>query len=348
MTANKPLDDAIFIGIDFGTTWTLGADLVKRTKLKVIITLPAIWPPYAQQRMNQAARKSGIHNARPAGLTGLRFISEPEAAALATIKDLAKRSTIKLRRQMFSDLCGGVFLDEAFMKLIRKKCPQASWGSVTKSDERKFLNDQGEHGIKPQFENQQRTWPVDLPDSCSAGPSRGLRRRVTLELTSTELLSVFEPITSKIETLVSLQVDEILAKHHEAPKCIILVGGFGRSRYLFNHLQAQFTSTILQSRGNKQWTSICWGAVVQGLPQYNPSACFGVNVEARVARMSQGVCFRTKFIDGVHDIRDKEWNEKEQVYKANNQMQWFLKQGDDISEKRSVIMPIIVCFRALR
>lgn len=75
---------------------TLGADLVRRCRLQVVITLPAIWPPYAQQRMKQAAQQSGILDARSAGATSLHFISEPEAAALATIKDLSKRSTIKV------------------------------------------------------------------------------------------------------------------------------------------------------------------------------------------------------------------------------------------------------------
>lgn len=76
----------------------LGADLVQRTKLHVVITLPAIWPPYAQRRMKQAAQQSGILDVRSAGATTLRFITEPEAAALATIKDLSKRSNIKVRK----------------------------------------------------------------------------------------------------------------------------------------------------------------------------------------------------------------------------------------------------------
>lgn len=74
----------------------IGVDVLKRTKLQVVITLPAIWPPYAQQRMKQAAQQSGILDGRPAGATTLQFISEPEAAALATIKDLAKRSPIQV------------------------------------------------------------------------------------------------------------------------------------------------------------------------------------------------------------------------------------------------------------
>jgi molecular chaperone DnaK (HSP70) len=49
--------------------------------------------------MKQAAKTSGILDARSCGETKLRFISEPEAAALATIKDLSKRSTIKVNSQ---------------------------------------------------------------------------------------------------------------------------------------------------------------------------------------------------------------------------------------------------------
>lgn len=78
---------------------TMGADLLKRSKLQVVITLPAIWPPYAQQRMKQAAQQSGILDGRSAGPTNLQFISEPEAAALATIRDMGKRSTVQVNMQ---------------------------------------------------------------------------------------------------------------------------------------------------------------------------------------------------------------------------------------------------------
>ncbi|SPJ83949.1 related to hsp70 protein [Fusarium torulosum] len=344
----------------------IGVDVLKRTKLQVVITLPAIWPPYAQQRMKQAAQQSGILDGRPAGATTLQFISEPEAAALATIKDLAKRSpiqtgdtivvcdagggTVDLISYIFEstdpfvikecvkgdgDLCGGVFLDEGFIKLVRKKSPSGTWGSVRNSDEKKFLNDQWEHGIKPQFENQKRTWPVDLPESYGRNPSQGLRRRMTIDLTSNEILSVFSPIIDKIENLVSRQVDTIQEKYHKAPKYIILVGGFGRSRYLFISLENRFQSTILQSRGNKPWTSICRGAVVQGLLQHSPSSSLGVNVEARIARMSYGIIFSPRFVESEHDVRDKIWDWRDHMFKAKDQMEWFLKEGGDIS-KRSV------------
>ncbi|KAK2606147.1 hypothetical protein QQS21_003430 [Conoideocrella luteorostrata] len=75
----------------------LGEELLLRCQFHVIMTLPAIWPQYAQQRMEEAAKIAGILTKRSCGSTVLRFISEPEAAALATIKDLSKRSTIEVR-----------------------------------------------------------------------------------------------------------------------------------------------------------------------------------------------------------------------------------------------------------
>ncbi|CVK84197.1 related to hsp70 protein [Fusarium mangiferae] len=321
---------------------TIGDDVMKRSNFQVVITLPAIWPPYAQHRMKMAANQAGILDPRPAGPTTLRFVSEPEAAALATIKDLSKRSSIKdLISYIFQstdpfvvkecvkgdgDLCGGVFLDEAFIRFVKRKSPKGTWFPVTKTEERKFLNDEWEHGIKPQFENQQRIWSLTLPDTCVNPSSRGLMRRMTLDLTSQDLLSVFSPIVDKIEVLVRRQVDAIHRKYQEKPKYIILVGGFGRSRFLFNHLQDRFGPTILQSRGNKPWTAICRGAVVQGLVRHNPLANLGVEVETRVARMSYGIKIRAPFMEGHHNQADKVWSHVYQKYLADNQMAWFLKE----------------------
>ncbi|KAL9574715.1 hypothetical protein ACKAV7_001127 [Fusarium commune] len=197
---------------------TVGAELLQKSPFHVVITLPTIWHPYDQQRMKQAAKAS-----------------EPEAAALATIKDLSKRSTIKAGDAMVicdagggtvdlisyqiesispfvvkecvkgdGGLCGGVFLDEQFLELIKRKLTPRSWDNVTSAEEKKFLNECWEHGIKPQFSNQNRDWLVNLPDSCDVASSSGkLKRRKTLELSS-------QAVESKLE---------------KSAKYIILVGG---------------------------------------------------------------------------------------------------------------------------
>lgn len=65
---------------------------------------------------------------------------------------------------------------------------------------------------------------------------------------------------------------------------------------------------------------------MQGLLRHDPSLSVGLNVEARVARMSYGVKYRTPFIAGKHRKVDKVWDDDEQEYQAHNQMQWFLKE----------------------
>lgn len=72
-----------------------GPNTVEVSKFQVVVTLPAIWPVYAQSRMREAIDLAGITKARAVGETSLSFISEPEAAALATMKDLSRESGVQ-------------------------------------------------------------------------------------------------------------------------------------------------------------------------------------------------------------------------------------------------------------
>ncbi|KAI8691181.1 hypothetical protein NCS56_00109900 [Fusarium sp. Ph1] len=328
---------------------SIGAELLKISKFHVVITLPAIWPPYAQRRMKEAAKLSGILDARSCGATTLSTIEPGDTIVvcdagggtvdlISYVIESIDPFTVKECVKGDGGLCGGVFLDENFVKLIKSKVPRGSWDQVSKAEEIKFLNDGWEHGIKPQFANQQRTWLVDLPDACNDTPStsRKLKRRRTLELSSEEILSVFSPIVNKIEALVRRQSDAIVLKYFRPPKHIILVGGFGRSRYPFDHLQTKFESTVSQSRGSKPWTAICRGAVVHGLSRHNLCPQLGIKVEARIARMSYGVSCHDKFDRSKHREEDKVWAEDRYEYRADNQIRWFLKEGDDVTTKQPV------------
>ncbi|RGP65283.1 hypothetical protein FLONG3_9259 [Fusarium longipes] len=344
----------------------LGPELLKKSRFHVVITLPAIWPPYTQHRMRKAANMSGILDPRPCGATQLSFISEPEAAALATLKDFSKRSTINPRDTMVicdagggtvdlisyeidrvdpfhvkecvkgdGGLCGAVFLDENFLKLIKNKLHPGAWKYVSKAQEKKFLNDEWEHTIKEQFgRNMGRTWLVYLPESCNIQDQKGKRRK-TLELTSDDLLTVFNPVIDKIEALVRRQTDAIQAKYHRPAKYISLVGGFGRSPYLFDRLRESTGCQVLQESGNKPWTAICRGAVVSGAAAFSQSS---ITVDTRIARMSYGTSFIEEFDrkKGHHRVSDRIWSEDEQIWYADNQMKWFLREGRDMSSKNPV------------
>ncbi|KAF4966773.1 hypothetical protein FSARC_5590 [Fusarium sarcochroum] len=349
---------------------SVGPELLQSSRFHIVVTLPAIWPPSAEQRMKKAARISGMLDARPCGKTTLSFISEPEAAALATIKDLFKRPTIKKGDTMVicdagggtvdlisyviesidpfivkecvkgdGGLCGGVFLDENFIKLIKTKVSPGSWEYVSKSQERKFLKVEWEHGIKRSFSDslQQRTWQVELPDTCSGSSNRRVKRQKSLELTSNDILSVFTPIIDKIETLLRRQTQAIQAEYGQPAKYIILVGGFGRCPYLYSKLQSAMGTTILQSGKDKPWTAICRGAVVHGITRFNLSPNLGIRVDTRVARRNFGVAFTCKFDPDKHHRRHKFWSEEYQMWFAGCQVKWFLKEGECMSTKEPVL-----------
>lgn len=61
------------------------------SSFQIIVTLPAIWPHYAQLRMREAIDDAGILDTKSAGKPTLSFTSEPEAAALASLEDLMGR-----------------------------------------------------------------------------------------------------------------------------------------------------------------------------------------------------------------------------------------------------------------
>ena len=66
-------------------------------QIKVAITVPAIWPLYAREKLEAAAKKAGILNPRLIGATKLILVEEPEAAALSTLFRLRAYPEIEVR-----------------------------------------------------------------------------------------------------------------------------------------------------------------------------------------------------------------------------------------------------------
>lgn len=70
--------------------------------LRVAITIPAIWPAYAQSAMRQAAEIAGITKHREIGETTLILVQEPEAAALASLFQHSSFPEIKVLYSVFA------------------------------------------------------------------------------------------------------------------------------------------------------------------------------------------------------------------------------------------------------
>ncbi|KXH62515.1 hypothetical protein CNYM01_01726 [Colletotrichum nymphaeae SA-01] len=345
---------------------TVGDAMVKMCQFHIVITLPAIWPDYAKARMRRAAEEAGLLESRPAGETSLSFISEPEAAALATMKDLSKMPTAEVGDHIVvcdagggtvdlityeilsldpfivreavqgdGDLCGGVFLDEAFVNMLKEKVTPQAWNNIPEEEVRKLLNDEWEHCIKPSFKNQDDDWQINLPPECRVpgAQRRSMKRKRNLMLDQADLLKVFEPVVNQTISLVEKQIEAVMTKTESKPKQIILVGGFGRCPYLRSRLKEEVGNNIeiLQGHGAKPWTAICRGATIHGLTRRNLAPDLAVEIKSRVSRMSYGTCCSMNYDPEEHEEKDRYWCEDELSWKVDTCMDWFLERGTDVS-----------------
>lgn len=341
---------------------SIGNRLVDKTPFRVVLTIPAIWKTDVVARMRQAARQAGILADRSCGQTTLSFITEPEAAALATFSDMKRRPDIETGDAFvvadcgggtadlisyevrntepleFSEcvegtgsLCGGIFLDQDFEALLRNRIGNKIWDQIPHSEIRKTMVLNWEHGIKQQFDGTPRDWTIDLPPQCS---KRGEYPRITLE--SGHVEEVFENVTTQIEGLVSQQSSRVEKKLKKHPKYVILVGGFGCCRFLYERLCIIMgsRSEVLRSSGPAPWTAVCRGAVIYSLMSEGLLSSSFLRVSSRISRASFGLQFQEPFDRRRHHKDDQFYDLKEGSFKARRQMRWFLIRGEDVAGKK--------------
>ncbi|KAI0191984.1 hypothetical protein EV127DRAFT_510725 [Xylaria flabelliformis] len=337
-----------------------GKELINGMPFHVVLTVPAIWTDYARGRMCEAAGLAGIFKHRDAGKTTFSFVSEPEAAAIATIPELEDRADLQVGDSFVvvdagggtvdiisykintvqplsvsecvegeGALCGGTFLDKEFEVFLKNAVGEVSWNKMNESDIRRMMNNEWEHGIKEAFSGEPDYFTIELPSRAQIAQ---------LRFSSKQVQPIFDKIVSQTGALLEKQITAVKAKTLRLPKLVILVGGFGRSPYMFKYLEAKVDNrvTILQSRLEKPWTAICRGAALFGA-----ESCSDTNqgqqplVRSRIARFNYGWIYETPFVDGIHDPRDKVWRPMRQIWQATNQMQWIVKRGEDVLLKEA-------------
>ncbi|KAI0864076.1 hypothetical protein F4860DRAFT_511446 [Xylaria cubensis] len=336
-----------------------GKDLINGMPFHVVLTVPAIWTDYARNRMHAAAGLAGIFEHRDAGKTTLSFVSEPEAAAIATMPELEDRADLQVGDSFVvvdagggtvdiisykintvqplsvsecvegeGALCGGTFLDKEFETFLKNAIGEASWNKMNESDIRRMMNNEWEHGIKEAFNGEEDYYTVELPSRAQIAQFRFSSKRVQ---------PIFDKIISQTGALLEKQVTAVNAKTLRLPKLVILVGGFRRSPYMFNYLKGKVDNriTILQARLEKPWTAICRGAALFGAESSSNTDNGHQLVRSRIARFNYGWDYAAPFVEGVHDPRDKIWCFFKRRWYADNQIQWVVKRGEDILLKKA-------------
>lgn len=162
---------------------------------RVIMTVPAMWTQAAVDKMRDAALRAGILARRQFSDTSLEFVSEPEAAAMATFDDIEKRHEFKsgdtfvvcdagggtvdlisykilglnpMRLEECVEgkgqLCGAVFMDKDFEDLMKQLMGRSF--RAPESAIKSMMESQWENGLKKLFRGQDRDWTITMPYEC--------------------------------------------------------------------------------------------------------------------------------------------------------------------------------------
>jgi hypothetical protein len=231
----------------------------------IVLTVPAVW--------SDAAKRNTYEMAEGAGLSRqdlmLSTVAEPEAAAIAVLRNRTRASTLeegdcflvvdagggtvdltsyKMQKKWpltlveavegNGDVCGAVFLEANFRKLLRTYLGGQVYDNLDPECEARIIRD-FEHGIRRLYTGDgEKEYTVIMPgvpeNTCSQIRS-GLMR-----LSTAELQPVFMPVVQKIERLIRKQVS-LLQAQDLWPKAIVLVGGLGTNKYLAKFLKELYS-----------------------------------------------------------------------------------------------------------
>lgn len=282
-----------------------------------VITVPAIWSDRAKMLTLDCAEKAGM------GKSPIQIVSEPEAAAVHTLKSsnphgmnindtiiicdagggtvdlitftiVVFEPALRLKEAApgTGGLCGSTYLNRAFENFLHLKLGSCEgWGR----DTMEHAMQRFETIVKRQFAGDPKenfAFPVPgIADSKELGIRRGC-----LQVTGEEINKSCLPVLKSVVDLVEHQI-----KISRTPiKSLFLVGGFGQSPLLRLHIRKSLPSNIKILTPVDGWTAVVRGALSKAVSQICPSVP-QVSVESRVARKSYGNIKRTKFNPFIHD-----------------------------------------------
>ncbi|TPX17742.1 uncharacterized protein E0L32_002843 [Thyridium curvatum] len=338
----------------------------ENARLHIVMTIPAIWTGQAQDAMEAAARQAGLLK-KPG--TKLSFISEPEAAAMATLRDAMGRADLRVGDSFIvvdcgggttdlisyrilkldpltveevaegaGDVCGARDCDAKFEAVLKQKFGEDYWERLPKSNLREIIRDHWEFGMKRIYGlDSTKPFSIPVPWECWGGSQNPVGDDLPIiTFERLEIEDIFEPTFTKILELVTEQIKRVQGKTRTPPKYIMLVGGFGRCGHLFERMKEHVSTTkikVLQAKHALPWTAVCRGAVIHGLNQQKTSSKQKVAIESRIARASYGICQDEE--QGRGAMKDLEYDELLGRNIARNQMKWLIRKGNKLSTKKA-------------
>ncbi|TGZ81553.1 actin-like ATPase domain-containing protein [Ascodesmis nigricans] len=332
-------------------------DFVAQSKIEYILTIPAIWTDQAKALVVQAARKAKMGTHR----VNFHLVSEPEAAAAYTFRviqphnlkvgesivvcdagggtcDLVSYEIGNLIPLMLNeavsgtgDLCGSVYLDQAFDKYIRQLLGNARVDRM-KPRARQQMAKSFER-VKIRFGNTTDSYfEVIVPgiaDDDELNIEDGFH-----SMSSAALQAIFDPVVDRIVELVRQQITS-LQRQQKRIAAILLVGGFGSSAYLKQRIEkTNFGGQKIQViQPVNARTAIARGALLRGLD--------GSIVYEKRCRVHYGITANSPYEPGQGLEAHRFWNAAHDQFYVLDKMCWYIKKEAVIGDNESVTFPFV-------
>jgi len=142
--------------------------------------------------------------------------------------------------------------------------------------------------------------------------------------------AAFDPVVNEVIKLVKHQISGVKGIDNVV-KAVVLVGGFGESRYLQQRIREAISPVELITPLD-QWGAVALGAVIQAIS--TRSSAPNWSVSTRKASCHMGIEVRRTFNSAVHDISRREWDACEGEYKCSGLLSWFVNKNDDLSDSQ--------------
>ena len=160
---------------------------------------------------------------------------------------------------------------------------------------------------------------------------------------------MFEPSVKRTIDLLNDQISSLLEVGARV-KYVFLVGGFGRSEYLFNRLESYCTKQHISLRRPAfPWSAVARGAVASGLDfdlkdsDAKSIADRGGLVQMRRCRYHYGTPVSQAFNPQKHLVKDMYVDPMSGSRYAKGQMHWLFSKGDELDSKKPKRATIDCC-----
>lgn len=245
-----------------------GEGFMKSTKIDFVLTVPAVWSDAAKNATLQAAERAGMGSRH-----ALKLISEPEAAAVYTLKtiqpgglkvgenyivcdagggtvDLIAYKVTQLNPLRIEEtavgtggLCGSAFLNYRFEDSVRQRLGPERYKNMREKKPKtwmmglRYFDEFVKRAFNDEEHNEVNVPFPGLPDDEGAGLESGF-----MVFSAEEVKNIFDPVIDEVIHLVDGQVDAVRRKGGSVSG-IILVGGFGQSNYLYTRVKKHFNTS---------------------------------------------------------------------------------------------------------